>query len=140
MFICYWDLSGGARPPRFWQNRKRRITTCPLRFSDLAPSLLNCFRYLKMYVFRPFFEKNYQQMDRTRESGLNKNFCLKKKVFQGLIRLFVKFKVNSSMKVKRRRYFFLEIKPDWFCNFQIRRRKTSPNTAVAVLTPVGTNM
>ena len=57
---------------------RRCITTCPLRFSDLAPSLLNCFRYLKMYVFRPFFEKNYQQMDRTRESGLDKNFCLKK--------------------------------------------------------------
>ena len=35
-----------VRPPRFWQNRKHHpaavagcITTCPLRFSDLAPSL-----------------------------------------------------------------------------------------------------
>jgi len=26
-------------PPIFWHNRRRRITTCPLRFSDRAPSL-----------------------------------------------------------------------------------------------------
>ena len=41
----------GVRPHTFWQNRRRyqaalarRITTCPLRFSDLAPSLI--FFYL----------------------------------------------------------------------------------------------
>ena len=33
----------GARPPpsRFWQIRRRRITTCPPRFSDLATCLYN---------------------------------------------------------------------------------------------------
>ena len=37
---------GGVRSPRFWQSRRhrraaaaRRITTCPPRFSNLAPSL-----------------------------------------------------------------------------------------------------
>ena len=42
-----------VRPPRFWQNRRHHqavvahlITTCPLRLSDLAPSLQNLLLYV----------------------------------------------------------------------------------------------
>ena len=49
-FMQGWQKRVGrvsVRPPRFWQSRRHhrtavvsRITTCPLRFLDLAPSLL----------------------------------------------------------------------------------------------------